>query len=469
MGILFFCSCRKLTVEVVHREALNTSETHPPVPTASFDPLPTQFNDIQQSYQKCWASFYESSFTSNFLQSEFLKSSSRLETTFRPPRTGIRTYEYDKTTDCSTTTIGETVLCDNLPRASKRDIQCRTVVGTGTISYVEYISVITEYTPTWTSSFQKPEPTCSVAPDLSPECDRMVEAWRWRTDQLNSSSIASSERWTTARMMIPDCTPLVPPATPYPKPLCRIRAVSYSAYYWPTPTPKGEDFCNATWIAPTATPTISGVPNTVVIQGHTFTSPSVYHVLGGVKVETYRGQASSPDDIGPLPVDVWGISTAVPTALIVSQLEKEVLSASKKCMGREQDYCTIFHDSGFRIQDVYTVRAEAYSKNCGSWRCTTDDMLYQSRYQATLGIPVSEIQKQNGGMWEDCEWILWDRILENGWYSTTQSSIPAVYVPDIQQTAFVPVTKTRDGKISIQTGVSVPRMRRGIASPTDMA
>jgi hypothetical protein len=267
-------------------------------------------------------------------------------------------------------------------------------------------------------------------------------------------------------MMIPDCTPLVTAATPYPKPLCRVHATSYAAYYWPTPSPAGSDFCNPEWIAPTAAPTISGVPNTATVQGYTFTSPSVYHVLGGVKVETYRGIASSPDDIGARPVEIWGVSTAVPTALTVAQLEKDILSASKSCEGREADLCTVIFETGFRIQDVSTVRADAYSKNCGSWRCKSDEMLYQSRYKATLGIPVSDIQKQNGGLWEDCEWILRDKSLENGWDSYTSSSTPAVYLENIPQTIFVPVTKTSDGRDSSHTRGSVPRMRRAVARPT---
>lgn len=427
------------------------SGDHPPVPTASFQALPLEFQDIPQNYQECWTSFYGYSFTRNFLFSEFLKSSTRIATTFDPPRTGTSFYSYTTSQNCSTTLFGTSTLCDDIPRFSSRDINCLIGTVVGTITYVEYQSEITAITPTWTSEFAKPRPTCQVAPDLSPACARMFDALRWHTDQWRSQTLAPAEITSRLYIAVPECTPLNTPSTTDP-PICRMFAGTYEAYHWPKTST--SDFCNAEPTAPNGTPTISTPPRTTVISGHTLTSPSVYQFLKNVQVETYKGWAHQPLGLGGLASNIWILSSAVPIAT-VAVLEKDILTASESCSGREWDYCTIEFDPGFRVHDISTVRAEIYSSHCSYYRCDSSDrgVIYQSSYRPTMVVPVSDVVNQNGGIFKDC-YFIYDDHNSSGDRSYTISESAAILVKDATSTQFVPIATTA-GEVT-RTGTAAP-------------
>ncbi|KAF2174858.1 hypothetical protein K469DRAFT_612973 [Zopfia rhizophila CBS 207.26] len=432
---------------------VNTSAIHPPVPTAYWPPLPSNFSDIPQSALSCWNSYFEWGVTRYFLADEFYKSTTRIVTTYDPPLSGTSTYSWNATRDCSTTTFAGTTLCDRVPRASSHRRNCITVLTTGTQEWTRYQDDITTITPTWTSEFAKPSPTCVVADDLGPLCSRLFDAWSYRTTEMSKTPLPSGARYNSDVInAIPPCTPIHDVPAPTEKAVCRISAAGYSAYYWPT---SQSSFCSST----VPTPTINATTKTAVVSGHTLTSPSVYHFLKDVKVETYAGYAYQPGGIGYLAVNIWNTSTIAPL-LTVAQLETDILSASRRCIGREMDYCTMYMDPDFQLQDLATVRSSAYTKNCETCLSRDGGVIYQNNYQASLAVPVSEVVRQNGGMFGDCDWMLWE-YNENGWRYYTSSSVSAVLATNIPSTAFVPITVTGKAETTKETATPALAVRRG--------
>lgn len=434
------------------------ANTHPPIPTASLPPLPPQFDDIPKKARDCWDDYFGYRFTGYFLQTEFDKSITRIGHTYNPPLSYESTYSYDHTTNCSTSKIAPSTLCDQTPRARNRVVQCRTVPTIGTATNFVWYTDITLITPTWTSEFAQPSPTCQVAEDLSPMCARLFDAWSYRTERMQKTLVSQANVHA-----IPPCTPLVSQPASTALPFCRIAGATFSARYWPSATPSGSDFCNASYSVPMPLPTIPGRPNTAIISGLTFTSPSVYHFLKDMVVETYLGIASQPGGIGYLPYGVWSRSTIIPTATI-AQPESEIIEATKACSGREADYCTMYFRPGFQIQDLSTVRADKYDQYCKA-RYLTDCAIYQDWYQPTLAIPLTEVARQNSGVLGNCQWPLYDANDEHGWLSHTSSTLAALLVRDVKATAFVPITTA----VPTPKNTAVPLARRSLcaqATPT---
>jgi hypothetical protein len=302
-----------------------------------------------------------------------------------------------------------------------------------------YFSDIGVLGPTWTSEYVQPSPTCAVAGDLSPICARLFEAWTYRAEKMRAKVPGLSEVDKTITHAIPPCTPLMRIPEPTNRPQCKVAGLTYSAYYWPTATPSGEDFCDANWTAPVGTPTIPGVPNTAVVSGLTLTSPDVYHFLKDVKIETYRGRADQPGGMGPAPYDLWELAKVLPV-VTVAQPESSILQASKTCIGIEADQCSISFDPDFHIHDLAIVRLDILKKygksRCGSGKT---EVMCQNCYQPTIAIPISEIVRQNGKVFGECDWALQEANNEGGWTSYTTSSVAAVLVKDVESTAFAPV------------------------------
>ncbi|KAF2014006.1 hypothetical protein BU24DRAFT_411693 [Aaosphaeria arxii CBS 175.79] len=446
-----------------------TRPKHPPAPTATFPPLSAQFRRLPVRNQACWKSHYDYSFTSHWLMKEFAKSSTRIATTFSPPRSGTSYYTYDHTTNCETTLFGTSTLCDKIPRASGRSVSCETVPTVGSYEYYEYMSEIAVITPTWTSDYEKPKPTCQVAPDLSPLCAAFFEAWEYRKERWQKENSNFTERDQRTYWAIPPCIPLTEIPPPNASPRCKISAETYSAYHWADRAASGSEFCNQNRSAATVTPTIPGKPNTVVVSGYTLTSPSVYHFLRKVQVQTYIGLAEQPGGFGPQAYDVWTISTALPGSrpLTVAQLEPEILTASKKCIGIEGDICTMNFDTDFLVDDVSKVRKEKYDRFCDS-ECLKSDNGYilQNSYRPTIAIPISEIIGQNGGLFSDCGWTLRESNYEHGWRSYTESSIPALLVKDVASTAFVPLTASTSPTPSVKLVLAPGSKTQPFVRPT---
>ncbi|KAF2477429.1 uncharacterized protein BDR25DRAFT_861 [Lindgomyces ingoldianus] len=285
-------------------------------------------------------------------------------------------------------------------------------------------------------------------------CGLLHSAYRWRMSKilaetpLPSDVAAASAFYYTLFLEAPNCTPPNDsPATPGPttatpsttSPLCRITAGRYSIHYWPMPTPTGTDFCNPSYKPSPLSPSIPGTPNTAVISGLTLTSPSIYHILQSVILETYTGTTSRLDDT-TLTLATWNISTILPT-LTVAQQEPQILSARETCSGREADYCSILFTPNFLINDISTVRAPAYTQNCGS-DCISRDggTIYQTSYKPTLAVPVGEVVRQNR-MFSDCQWDMYELDEGGGYTKHVSSETAAIVFRDVGRTATATATR----------------------------
>jgi hypothetical protein len=434
--MLFFSLSRVLTSKENSDEAASiTNISHPPVPTASWPALPSNFSDLPSNSQECWNSRFSFSFTTYFLWTEASKSITPVVTTFNPPQTYNRTYTFTQQTDCTTTNFGLTTLCDGVPRAESRSSQCRTTQFVTSDVWVQSSSTVSYITASWTSQFKPAEPTCKVAPDGSLLCNRMYEAWSYRSSQIQSEKTLDSKYLGTLYNMIaPHCVRTYSTETTYTGTMCRLIAPTYSAYYWPTPAPSGSEFCQSTRPAPT----ITANPSTTVVSGHTLTSPSVYHFLRDVRIETYLFDQQR-----------YNLSVALPSdqVLTVAQLESDILSASITCRGREADYCTASFTPDFRVNDIFIARVNAYKRNCG---CEADT-IYQSNYKPTLAVSISDIVNQNPNLGGKlCDWDLYAGY-SGDWNGGVESSIPAVVFEDVPRTKFLPIT-TKTGDVVSTTG-----------------
>ena len=335
------------------KEHLTTTiaQNHPPVPTASLPPLPSEFKDIPEESIDCWNSYYNYSFTSYFLQTEFSKSATTITTLYATPRTESEIWTWDREVECSTKDIGLTTLCDGVPRALSRERHCRTTPTTSTYFWRTEYETSVILGPTWTSQFVQPTPTCKVAPDIDPLCNRMMEAWMWRTSIWSTATSLPADVVTKISNAVPPCSPLQKYESS--KPYCRMSISTWTAYYWPYPTPTGSKFCQSDWVTPTGTPTIPGKPNTAVVSGYTLTSPSVYLFYEKVLVETYVGYAMNPysayPTVWPVGHEVWETYSSIPAnrPLTIAQMEEAILTASQSCWGRELDYCTMNYNTAF--------------------------------------------------------------------------------------------------------------------------
>ena len=266
-------------------------------------------------------------------------------------------------------------------------------------------------TPTWSTELsQLPIPTCTVAKDLSPECSRLADAYTWRTSHIDP----------TASISAPPCAVSLPPTiqpTPPAQQRCSLRAESYEAYYWPTSSASNSNaFCNGT--VPTGTPTIPGHPNTAIVSGLTFTSPSIYHILHNATVYKYVGHESSIAYGGG--GAIYGISTEIPT-LTFAQPTQSILSQYVEChkpSPHGATRCTISYKPDFNIQDISTVNAKAYYGE--DLATPTTATICQASYAPTIGFPLLEVASQNG-IGEDCEWTFTHSgrttLLEENMYS----------------------------------------------------
>lgn len=432
---------------------------HPPVPTASWPALPANFSDLPPDSTECWNSHFSFSFTTYFLWSEAAKTQSPIYSTFSPPITHNRTYTGNFATDCTTTTYGLTTLCDGVPRAESRRSQCRdNIIVTSDVWY-QYSTLISYRTATWTSSYKQVQPTCKPAPDGSDLCTRLYDAYTYRSSLLKSeTTLAPSYLGTLYNMIGPRCTRTSSATTTNTDTSCRLYAKTYSAYYWPTPAPSGSEFCES---STKPTPTITGPPKTAVISGHTLTSPSVYHFLRDIRLDSASPGARR-----------WNVSTTLPPSaavLTVAQRESDILSAYEYiCRGIEADFCSVKFTADFRVHDVRTVRAEAYSRDCSNF-CSLDGdgVLYQSNFRADIAVPVSEIVAQNGEVvgGKDCVWDLQGPD-DEGYRSYITSSIPAVVFVNVQNTVFVPIETAGGGGVVTGTPGAMPGGSMGEATPT---
>jgi len=152
-----------------------------------------------------------------------------------------------------------TTLCDGYRRA----VTSRATVPT------------TTYDPPKTSSFQEsypePEPTCTIAETA---CTAIISSY-----SSASTAWANDEASTSPGQ--PHCTTYRPCDSPeYPgEDYCFLEGNVKTVYYWPVTTQSG-DFCTSSGLTVVPKPTSPPNPNTAVIDGRTFVSPTNYVSLG---------------------------------------------------------------------------------------------------------------------------------------------------------------------------------------------
>lgn len=132
-------------------------------------------------------------------------------------------------------------------------------------------------------TYTTPEPDCTVA---EPACTYFQASWAsaW-SDYLSSSSPSPKGFHCSISKPEPTSTwqpPPEPKCSDWPE-RCIIQANgAKKLYYWPVTTVDG-DFCQQNGSTITPEPTIAGVPNTAVVDGHTFTSPTNYVWLNNAR------------------------------------------------------------------------------------------------------------------------------------------------------------------------------------------
>lgn len=144
-------------------------------------------------------------------------------------------------------------------------------------------------------SFTEPQPDCTIPPK---ECEQLYSTFiadgGWMNDFDNPAPIC-----TTSAGFDPGCEQ------------CWIYGYGVQLFYWPVETVSGN-VCGNNGTTITATPTGSG-PNTKVIGGFTFTSPSVYLGFSNLMATAANNTCGTPvyDMTVPLePFDVSSLSIA---------------------------------------------------------------------------------------------------------------------------------------------------------------
>jgi hypothetical protein len=176
------------------------------------------------------------------------------------------------TTAVIATKVGEPAFDFNVPYTTLCDGYRRAVVSRTTTQTVTYDPPMTT---TFNEGYPGPAPTCTIA---EAACTAIL-----------SSYSSSSSAWFSSAPAIPSpgqphCTTYRPCDSPeYPgDSYCFIEGNMKKLFYWPVTTTSGN-FCNVSGSTVFASPTSPPKPNTVITNGHTFTSPTNYVSFGGVE------------------------------------------------------------------------------------------------------------------------------------------------------------------------------------------
>lgn len=167
--------------------------------------------------------------------------------------------------------VSYTTLCDGRPRAVETRYPAR---------WTTLDPPLTTTVAQWQVSDFTPAPTCTVAETA---CSTLLASYNsaisdWMTNDAPSPTLK------------PQCT-TYQSCNPDGKDQCQIWGYGGNIYYWPVTTTMG-DFCAYNGSTIFAEPTNPPSPNTVVMDGHTFTSPTNYasfHHMEGF-IPTTRGR-----------------------------------------------------------------------------------------------------------------------------------------------------------------------------------
>ena len=228
------------------------------------------------------------------------------------------------------TDVPYTTLCDGRPRA----VESRYIT-----KYTTYDPPGTVEIPQWLSNTFTHAPTCTIADSA---CTSLLASYDSAISDYQTSDAPSPT-------LKPQCT-TYQTCRPGDQDQCRIYGYGGNLYYWPVTTTNG-DFCAYNGSTIFASPTNPPSPNTVVMDGYTFTSPTNYAQFSGLQgfIPTTRGRR----------VECGG--TAAYDEVIVPLTE--TFSSYAKT-----------GESSFNFEDLNTVPVAAYEAQRKCWNdrdCTT--------------------------------------------------------------------------------------------------
>ncbi|XMA09049.1 hypothetical protein WAI453_001840 [Rhynchosporium graminicola] len=339
--------------------------TPPPVfrrqtPEAKVDPA--------NACVKSWSSYRSNSFVTQML-SQFPGT-----TTVLPQ--WLETYTNFELVDYST--MQWTKLCDGHSREVSR-------APTTTLarSYSTYFNYTTWYPETYHTT--NIVPTCTYSRN-SNQCSKLWSAWSASTSAAATATDYPTTWDDLVQYRVPPCDqpqwdcPVKPDLAE-----CTVGAdYTGTMYYWPVTTVSG-DFCAQNGSTLTPLPTRAGHANTVVRNGQTFTSPSVYLVLPSVTA-FYRSAGQG-----------FNVRTAPcgPTATDVT------LTLAPQSVSSVQ-YKLPAEPSAVSWDDFNTVRKEAWADSCPYPRACTGFVLGKYKnYNPAIQVPHELIKKRQSA-WKNC-------------------------------------------------------------------
>ena len=171
-------------------------------------------------------------------------------------------------------------LCDGIPRYDQVRVRITHNVST--------FAVRTEYARNPTRA-----PRCSIEPS---DCAGV---------RSHFNSILSTANGTYTYYAI--CRPVHTTNVESKCGPCRFVPSSIQLFYWPVTTTNGN-LCSGNGSTITQTPTASG-PNTAVVNGTTFTSPTVYLAYDTIAAKDFCGWVGNPRTSGVIPLDPTDLSS----------------------------------------------------------------------------------------------------------------------------------------------------------------
>ncbi|KAH6684742.1 hypothetical protein B0J14DRAFT_555694 [Halenospora varia] len=348
--------------------ALPTQTATSPKPTSA----PTVRTSVDTKAASCltsWSS-YRSASQSSLESILNLPGTTTTYATYLDPYYNVETVDYTNAT--------WTTLCDSAKHLATR-LPTTTLATSYATSY-NYSTFLPASVPITAAP-----PTCTFSRS-APACTHL-----WLSYSSLSSSYSSASDYnalsTLTAYAIPPC---IEPQWSCPPPEnknCTVTAATATMYYWPVTTATGGDFCAQNGTIINAKPTSPPRPNTVKVNGATFTSPSVYLVFPSATAQYSKGGSgrfTTAGSCGPTATDI----TLTLDRTQVSSVEFK------------------YPETAYPIEwsDFNTVRKDAYVRACPYWRgCSGWGKSGLGNYNPFLQIPREEIRSEGGKEWKGCD------------------------------------------------------------------
>ncbi|KAF2468698.1 uncharacterized protein BDR25DRAFT_372506 [Lindgomyces ingoldianus] len=435
-------------------------------PTAVLPKFHPQFRDIPDSALSCWKSWGDYQLRTQ-VPNPGIIANATTSVWWSPLPTPITVIEDNSycSADVKKIPISLTTLCDGVPRASYIEESSSWTLNTWIVNYTQTDSLTMTVIPgTTRPGYENEQPKCTIAPNSVPLCDEVNSAYTWwlssrgsQTPPLNEASTTTTPTKSLIETLVPPSCIQFIPAPPQAKPTCAMEIDNQEVWYWPAPGPTGSDFCNSSWAPPTATPTIPGKPNTAVVSGMTFTSPSVYHLIKSVTVYTLAGTNRKADSGYIRHTSVWKPSTTIgpeKTFLTDKQLETDIVSVTYIGPKHPHGAAVYSYNKDFRLNDIFTMRSGPYFGNPEHQGIST---IFQNEVQHSFGLGVPELVSQNK-IFKECEWT---RTYTRDVYP---SEYPVAVDNSVLRSNFHPIT-TGTGGMSTPTVPPVPTSTPSVTTP----